>query len=356
MTNSLYNSRLLSGLPSIGVAFIVRNAAATLARAVESVRFIANQIVVVDTGSTDGTPQLAARLGAEVYFREWDNDFSAARNFALRHIRTEWILSLDADEELDEASFRAARHLMASPETGGLNLVIANILTPDGGTEHRHRYTRIFRRNPAIAYTGKIHEQIAESILDAGYGIAETEILIRHNGYINTDAGKIRRNAELLRAQLAENPRDEWTAYHLGLTEFAAGNLHHSSQLLTPLLNSGGLTAEQREIATIRCAQIALANDDVLRVDELLAFTSTDTHREGLRQYILAAKYSMEHEFDRALRTLLMHECASSRLVDAAMRQRTIDGLRAVLGPQAYNTEYHRAGDELWAGFFSGRD
>src|SRR5262249_7770815 len=91
---------LPSGKPRLSVCLITRDEEAFLARCLNSIRSVADQIVVVDTGSQDRTIQIAQQFGAEVYHFPWCDDFAAARNTALEHATGDWVLILDADEEL----------------------------------------------------------------------------------------------------------------------------------------------------------------------------------------------------------------------------------------------------------------
>ncbi|MBX7154855.1 MAG: glycosyltransferase [Bacteriodetes bacterium] len=342
--------------PTLGVAIIVRNAASTIAKAIESVKFLAKQIVVIDTGSTDGTPVIATRLGAEVYHFTWTNDFSEARNHALRHMRTDWILSLDADETFDEESFLKEHALLYNQAVGGIQLNIINALSYDGGTQHSHSYTRLFRRDVRIRYTGSVHEQVAESIRTAGFTIAESCMQIYHYGYAEPSPEKVQRNLELLRKEREQHPNDVWLQYHLGLTEFAAGNLREAEQLLTPVLGSKQLSAEQQELAQIRAAQIALAHDHLLRVEQLLNFTSNDVHREGLRLFVLAAAKSIQQYFADALTLFTQPATMESHLVEQQHRAHAAASLQKVLAAQTPRTEYMRtttsSGDDVWLGMF----
>src|SRR5580704_10477083 len=88
-------------MPSLGLAMIVKNGAETLRNCIASVSGIVDQIVIADTGSTDGTVQLAGELGAAVFDFPWQDDFAQARNAALRALTTDWVLVMDDDEELD---------------------------------------------------------------------------------------------------------------------------------------------------------------------------------------------------------------------------------------------------------------
>ena len=96
-------SRITHHASRITVCLIVKNEEQFLAQCLKSVRGFAAQIVVVDTGSTDRTVEIAREFGAEIYSFAWCDDFAAARNAALEHATGDWILMLDADEELPAA-------------------------------------------------------------------------------------------------------------------------------------------------------------------------------------------------------------------------------------------------------------
>lgn len=93
---------------------IVRNEEQTLGPCLASVRDLADEIVIVDTGSTDRTRELARAAGARVFDFPWVDDFAAARNESLRHATGSWILWLDADDRLDERNHRQCRELFRS--------------------------------------------------------------------------------------------------------------------------------------------------------------------------------------------------------------------------------------------------
>lgn len=318
-----------SQIPTVGVAMIARDCAETIARALCSVRTIARQIVVLDTGSHDRTPTVAARLGAEVYFHPWRNDFSDARNLALDYLRTDWVLVLDSDEELDGESFRAHCPNLADPMIGGVELTIVSAL--EGGiTTAEHRYTRLFRRHRDIRFEGAIHEQIAASIQRAGFEIARSQVRILHYGYQTVQPEKIERNIALLHAELERQPDSPWLRYNLGLAYFAAGKFDSAAALLAPLCTCPELSAEQRELARLRAAQCALAQDRLLEAEQLLEMPCNDSHHEGLRRFIVAGVLAARRKFASALEALEHPSTCASGLVNQLQRERFCEHLRAL--------------------------
>src|SRR5271166_6606105 len=115
-------------MPSLGLAMIVKNGVNTLRECLASVTGLTAQIVIVDTGSTDGSAQLARDLGATVFDLPWQDDFSKARNAALQALTTEWALVLDDDEELDPAARAKIPSLLENAAVGGYCLTLRNYL------------------------------------------------------------------------------------------------------------------------------------------------------------------------------------------------------------------------------------
>src|ERR1019366_8922929 len=132
-----------------------------LAQCLKSVRGFATQIVVVDTGSTDRTVEIAREFGAEIYSFPWCDDFAAARNAALEHATGDWILMLDADEELPSAQHAA---LLADLKKSGV-LAHRLPLVNAGQNDGRSFVPRLFRNAPDVYYSGRIHEQVFPSLL-----------------------------------------------------------------------------------------------------------------------------------------------------------------------------------------------
>ncbi|MGB9852943.1 MAG: glycosyltransferase [Candidatus Kapaibacteriota bacterium] len=296
---------------------IVRNGEGFIEKALESVLPVTKQIVVVDTGSEDKTPTIASRYGAEVHFYGWENDFSKARNYGLQFARHSWIISIDHDEVLDSSTLLAEFHHTNNPNVGGLRVRITNhVKRGDSYTKTHHSYTRIFRNHPQIRFEGPIHEQIAQSILDAGFEIVDTSIQFHHYGYSTINIDKVNRNRKILEKVLEENPDDDWTLFNLAETEFSVQNIERARILYERLLDSFQLNPEQIEMVRIRLGQIALKTDDYRSVYNYCNFTSEDPHREGLRLLVWGTALLMEHRYDEAKQIFDKPEIQISDMVD----------------------------------------
>lgn len=147
------------GKPFLGVQIVARDEEENILRCLESTRRVADEWIVVDTGSRDRTVELARTFGVEVVSAPWEDDFSKARNAGLAHSKAEWILCIDADEELagaDPAWLDALRDTSAD----SFWIVVENVLGPEPSDRLFHRALCLFRRRPGVAFRGRIHEEV----------------------------------------------------------------------------------------------------------------------------------------------------------------------------------------------------
>ncbi|MCX6154856.1 MAG: glycosyltransferase family 2 protein [Candidatus Kapabacteria bacterium] len=311
---------------TISIIILAKNNEATIGRAINSMKELVTQIVVVDTGSTDNTVAICTRLGAEVHFYKWVNDFSATRNYALRLCRCNWVIILDSDEAIELDSIKEHLELLKNPNNHAINVRLINIMKDsDSLIETEHRYTRIFRNNPAFKFTGTIHEQIRPSIEEAGYDIIDTEIKIYHYGYSSNQREKGERNREMLLNEIKMNPGDDWLKYHLAETEFALANNDEAYRLYNQITDSAQLSADQIQRTLIRLAQICLANDQYAEINHWLAFNSDDNNLEGMRLYILATTKLMQRDYEAAKTLFLNPLVEQSVLVNKANWEKAVD-------------------------------
>jgi glycosyltransferase involved in cell wall biosynthesis len=129
----------------LSLCMIVKNEEATLSKSLSSVKNVVDEMVVLDTGSTDRTPEIAKKFGAKVHHFEWCNDFSAARNEALKYVTGDWILVLDADETLSQKIVPQLQQAIRREE-----YVLINLLRHEVGAEQSpySLVSRLFRNHP----------------------------------------------------------------------------------------------------------------------------------------------------------------------------------------------------------------
>jgi tetratricopeptide (TPR) repeat protein len=207
--------------PLVSLCMIVRDEEAVLERCLRSVSEYVDEMVVVDTGSSDRTREIAATLGARVIERAWEGDFSAARNEALAEAAGMFVLVLDADEWIESGPDpgRFAQMLRA---TGREAFTVEIADRQDGGGVHRYPLVRLFRNRQQHRYSGAFHEQITPSIARTlGVELVPGEpsgLTVGHDGYVEQrriDRGKAERNLGLLRSMVEKNPGDAPARYFL---------------------------------------------------------------------------------------------------------------------------------------------
>ncbi|SEU20219.1 glycosyltransferase family 2 protein [Paenibacillus sp. NFR01] len=221
----------------ISLCMIVKNEADTLARCLKSVAGVADELIVVDTGSTDGTAEIARRFGADVVDYPWNGDFAAARNAGLRRAKGAWILVLDADEELDESGKAELLLCAAHPEYEAFFLRIHNHQGKDrtSPTITVNPIIRLFRNRPGHRFCGAIHEQIASVILEQKPGAAMhlSGVVVHHYGYaaeVVAKKDKIKRNIELLQNELNREPDNAFHHFNMAVEHMRIGDSRKALQ------------------------------------------------------------------------------------------------------------------------------
>ncbi|MGD1070236.1 MAG: glycosyltransferase [Bryobacteraceae bacterium] len=195
---------------AISLCMIVKNEEQNLRRCLDSVHGLAGEVILVDTGSTDGTPGIAALRGARVISFDFTiADFAAARNHAIERALGRWILVLDADETLDRASFPLIEKIVAGDENAGYFLERHNH-SSDSKASTTDYVVRLFPNRPGYRYRGRVHETVDASILSAGGQLHKTSIRIDHN--FSSDREGRRRKSHwyigILKEEIAADPDD----------------------------------------------------------------------------------------------------------------------------------------------------
>lgn len=237
--------------PLLSLCMIVKNEEKVLQKCLESVRGVVDEIVIVDTGSSDRTMEIASEYGAKQYTFQWTGDFAEARNHALQYCTGEWILYLDADEYLTEKS-RPEVRVFISTLTERVGGAICTIISPHRNNDmtsevHRGGYPRLFRNYgfPNIQFRGRVHEQITPSILECGGSIVQSAIEIYHTGYDierNDMDKKVRRNYELLIKHVQDEPLNAYAWFQLGQTLGRMEMSEKSEEALKFALELGSLS------------------------------------------------------------------------------------------------------------------
>ena len=208
--------------PRLSAVLIARDEEAVLGRCLASLRGAVDEIVVLDTGSSDHTIALAWRCGASVYRGEWTDSFAEARNAALACARGEWILWIDADEELVCPPERLRALLDAGH--GAYDVEIENLVDDRAeGDRFVHSTLRLFRRGEGTRWEGRIHEQVVD--LD-GPRVRIEGPFLRHYGYqpgIMAAKDKASRTIRLLERSLEECPEEPFASFNLANALLVSG-------------------------------------------------------------------------------------------------------------------------------------
>jgi tetratricopeptide (TPR) repeat protein len=216
---------------TLSLCMIVRDEEQMLPRCLAAVASAVDEIVIVDTGSTDATVEIAKSFGAKVIEFPWTGSFSEARNVSFEAATGDWVMYLDADEVLvsDDVeqlraltgrTWREAFYLVETSYTGELEVGGAMV----------NNALRVFRNRPEYRFKDRLHEQIAHTLPTYIPGrVEQTPVRVTHYGYLGSvrDAKeKSQRNVELLRAQAAESPKTPFLHFNLGSEYIVAGNLN----------------------------------------------------------------------------------------------------------------------------------
>lgn len=199
---------------------IVKDEAAMLPVFLERVRGLWDELIVVDTGSSDETIAILEAAGAKVLHQAWQNDFSRARNRSIGAATGEWALVLDPDEHVSPEFVTQARALLLEPGAGAATVAMQNRLE-DGHLQEEH-ILRMFRRYPDVQFRHAIHEDLADTLMPCleqeGQVLVHLAAPILHLGYERAYAqarGKKERDTSLIEAVLARDPDDLYLHYKL---------------------------------------------------------------------------------------------------------------------------------------------
>ncbi|MGE3804185.1 MAG: glycosyltransferase [Gemmataceae bacterium] len=213
----------------VSLCMIVKNEEDNLPACLESCRGLFDEIVVVDTGSTDRTKEVAARYGARLADFPWVDSFCAARNESLQHATGDWIFWMDADDRLDDENRAKLKAFLAGLKDENVAYSMKCLCVPDrdSGTATVVDHVRLFRNHPQIRWRYRVHEQILPTVRKAGGDVRWADVVIRHVGYQDPALRrrKLDRDLRLLHLEDEEHPDDPFTLFNLGMVYQELGQL-----------------------------------------------------------------------------------------------------------------------------------
>ncbi|WGX75642.1 glycosyltransferase family 2 protein [Paraclostridium bifermentans] len=200
-------------MKTLSLVMITKNEEFKIRRCLESVKDFVNEIIVVDTGSIDKTKEIALEFGAKIFDYEWNNNFSDARNFAIRQSTGDWNLILDADEFIVHFNIDKITNFINSKEKNIGKIKVINLFEENG--EIKKSTAFISRLSPkGVYFEGSIHEQLNTSLPRE-----IIDIEVEHDGYLNTN--KFDRNISMILNELKNNNSDSYLLYQAAKTYYS---------------------------------------------------------------------------------------------------------------------------------------
>lgn len=204
---------------------IVKNEQKYIEQCLNSVVSLVDEMIIVDTGSTDDTLKIASQFQPKIFQYEWENDFGKARNYSLAHATGDWILVLDADESIYSEDIQKLIDILEKTKANGIGLKFHNFIDEDSEENYNtHVGIRLFK-NHCFHYQGAIHEQLIPISNDISINLETTDVRVRHYGYLKSNSGtkKRKRNIPIIEKLLDENPEDAFQLFNMG-NEYMSDN------------------------------------------------------------------------------------------------------------------------------------
>lgn len=291
-------------MPNITLSMIVKNEESTLPRCLKSVQGVADEIVIVDTGSTDRTIEIAKSFNAKVFHFDWNNDFSAARNFALKNSNGDFILYMDADEELSHSSKNLIQILSQKKERIGYLCTIKS-LDDYSKQPNSIRYVRFFRNSPCLRFSGKVHEQITDSLIENHYEIIHSDIEIIHHGYnISKDEKKLKaeRNLKLLLDDYQSNSTS-YVAFQIAQSYFILESFDEADKYFNLCLTSKSLSKDFQAESYSYLAQLSHNRLDINQSETYIKRAISLSNQKPFYHYLLAKILQRRQDYKGSLKS-----------------------------------------------------
>lgn len=199
---------------AVSACMIVKNEEELLPGCLESIRDWIDELIVVDTGSTDRTVEIAESYGAHVFHQSWEGDFSKHRNFSIAQATREWVFIIDADECIYQEDVSLIKKVLNQQD---YNIISINVFNVTGKNEEQVTFLpsiRFFRRNLGLKYEGIVHNLL---LPPADQPIMRAGIRLKHYGYgLSPEKmkAKMSRSKELLEKQITENPNNSFALFN----------------------------------------------------------------------------------------------------------------------------------------------
>ncbi|WP_407307286.1 tetratricopeptide repeat protein [Desulfosporosinus sp. SB140] len=303
--------------PVLSICMMVKNEEKNIERCLQSLQplmqVISSELIIVDTGSSDRTVEIANQFTDKVLFHMWNNNFSEMRNITISYATGQWVLIIDADEEIETADALIS-FIKACPDSriGSATILVKNITNGLSGYYTTSVSPRLFRRNKHFYYRGVVHN---EPFFQGG--IAHLESSIIHYGYIANDKelmeGKFQRTSTLLQAELEKNPENIYYRYQLSISYSMHGDWPEALQELLKIYENHKDEDDEfwrRNLYVIAgllqaCAVNGHSNDEIIQ----FGLRGIELEPEYVDLYFfLAQLYEMQENFEDAFDHYFKHE------------------------------------------------
>ncbi|MDT2152592.1 glycosyltransferase [Enterococcus faecalis] len=209
--NILEKDYTITKFPNISVCIMVKNESRCIKRCIESIYQLSDEIIIVDTGSTDNTIEIVSSYSKTRIFKKyWNDDFSEIRNFMIKNAKNEWIFQIDADEYINEKDISNYKEIISILDVANITPKVVSPKILDYDNNETYSTFRIFKKEPKLKYHGLIHEELRYNNTTI-FPTISIDLAINHDGYrpkIICDKDKYSRNYRLLKKMIQIEPRN----------------------------------------------------------------------------------------------------------------------------------------------------
>ena len=238
-------------LPTVSLVMIVKDEEEWLGPCLESAKAIADEIVIVDTGSSDKTKEIAASYGAKIFDFKWIDDFSAARNFAFSKATQDFIIWLDADDKLDGAEKLKPMLAALDPQFSAVLMQYFYGFDEHGNCTALHLKNRVVRNDGNFTWKGRIHEDLIPTMTASV--TSTTEVAVYHRSIGKRVADSSARNLRVALSEYKEKPMDARVVFNVANSYVGVGENEKAIRFYLEYLEKSGWD-EEKYIAICRAA------------------------------------------------------------------------------------------------------
>lgn len=291
----------------LSVCIITKNEKDNLEHCLKNLSGYGFEIVVVDTGSMDGTVEMACRYTDSIYNFQWCGDFAKAKNYAVSKAKNDMVLVIDSDEYLKSIDVKELkRQICENPKAVG-RIKRLNLVRQGGETRENQEYiNRLFDRR-LYRYEGRIHEQLV-AVDGAAYPVYYTTVIIEHSGYLLSDQARLekaRRNIKLLEKVLEEDGQDPYMLYQLGKSYYMINEYQQACDFFSQALTFDLEPNLEYVVDMVECYGYALLNSG--RAQQALGLEGIygEFGKRADFQFLMGLVYMNNELFDQAIQEFL---------------------------------------------------